>query len=463
MPEPQIQYATTDDGVSIAYYTMGDGPPIVTTSTIYYSHLLVGRRMRLAIGALLEPRHSVVRYDGRGSGLSQRGSPNFSLAARLLDLEAVVDRLAIERFVLFGPTHGGLAAVAYAVRHPERVTHLILWNAYACGRDFYASSPALRAFTSMREITKDQWESYTLTVASWEVEFADSDRAKEVAAVSRASLEPAELLAFNDASAELDVTDLLPRVRMPTLLLARSSQGFAHLQSSQVLASRIPDARLVVLESSTLGGLSAVGGLGADGLRAIGEFLGNAPPADEAGEAPKAAAAPREETSAFRTILFTDIVGHTEMMQRLGDDAGRAVLREHERITREALKQHGGVVVKTDGDSFMASFTSATKAVECAVALQRAFAQHSEGGGEPIVVRMGLNIGEPIEEEGDFFGSAVILGARIKDLASGSEILVPEAVRHLLSGKNFIFADRGETPLKGFEDPVRLYEVRWRE
>ncbi len=151
------------------------------------------------------------------------------------------------------------------------------------------------------------------------------------------------------------------------------------------------------------------------------------------------------------------------MMQRLGDDRGRAVLREHERITREALSAHGGTEVKTDGDSFMAWFVSASAAVDCAVALQRALAEYSKTTGEPIVVRIGLNVGEPIEEDGDFFGSAVILGARIKDQAGGGEILVPEAVRHLLSGKPFLFSDRGVADLKGFEEPVRLFEVRWRD
>ncbi|MDP9238128.1 MAG: adenylate/guanylate cyclase domain-containing protein [Chloroflexota bacterium] len=455
--EPQIQYATTADGVSIAYYMMGEGSPIVSASEIFGSHLLLVQRTYRAAVEAQERRHRIVRYDGRGSGLSQRASPDFSLAARLLDLEAVVDRLRLERFALISGQNSGLTAVAYAVRHPERVTHLTLSDTYACGRDYYEASPFGRATQSMRGLTKDQWESYTLAVANLAFDFSDSDRAKEMAALMRASMEPDALLAWRDATMEIDVTELLPRVGVPTLVICRPDPRRGQPQLSLVLASRIPGARLAVLQPLT--------GTGVDHewLRAVGEFLGDVAPGDDAGEAPKAAAAPREEASAFRTILFTDIVGHTEMMQRLGDDAGRAVLREHERITRETLKQHGGVEVKTDGDSFMASFTSATKAVECAVALQRAFAQHSESSGEPIVVRMGLNMGEPIEEEGDFFGSAVILGARIKDHAGGGEILVPEAVRHLLSGKNFVFADRGETPLKGFADPVRLYEVRWRE
>ena len=164
--------------------------------------------------------------------------------------------------------------------------------------------------------------------------------------------------------------------------------------------------------------------------------------------------------SAFRTILFTDLVGHTEMMSRLGDERGRDVLREHERITREVLKANGGTEVKTMGDGFMASFGSVTKAVECAIALQRAFAD--DASGEPLNVRVGLNAGEPIEEDGDLFGATVILASRIAAKADGGEILVADTVRGLCSGKGFLFADRGEFVAKGFEEPVRISEVSWR-
>jgi class 3 adenylate cyclase len=168
------------------------------------------------------------------------------------------------------------------------------------------------------------------------------------------------------------------------------------------------------------------------------------------------------------TVLFTDLVGHTEMMQRLGDDKGRDVLREHERITRELLKEYGGAEVKTMGDGFMASFGSVTRAMDCAIALQRAFAawgQEGAGGragghaGPPLQVRVGMNAGEPIEEDGDLFGSTVILAAQ----AGAGEILIPEPLRHLLSGKSYVYADRGEVLPKGFDEAVRLYEVRWQE
>ena len=153
------------------------------------------------------------------------------------------------------------------------------------------------------------------------------------------------------------------------------------------------------------------------------------------------------------------------MMQRLGDARGRDVLREHERITRDTLKLHGGAEVKTMGDGFMASFGSVTQAVECAIALQKAFAEWNAGVGAhhdaPLRVRVGLNAGEPIEEDGDLFGATVILASRIAAKAEGGEILIPEPVRHLLSGKSFVFSDRGEFAMKGFDDAVRLYEVRW--
>jgi class 3 adenylate cyclase len=161
----------------------------------------------------------------------------------------------------------------------------------------------------------------------------------------------------------------------------------------------------------------------------------------------------------LRTILFTDLVEHTQMMTRLGDDKGRELLREHERIIREALKAHGGSEVKSMGDGFMASFGSVTKAVECAVSVQRAF----EGNENGLRVRIGLNAGEPVEDEGDLFGSTVILAARIAAIAEAGEILVSDVIRQLLSGKAFLFNDRGEHALKGFEDPVRVFEVSWDE
>jgi class 3 adenylate cyclase len=173
-----------------------------------------------------------------------------------------------------------------------------------------------------------------------------------------------------------------------------------------------------------------------------------------------------ERRANVQTVLVTDLVDHTQMMQRLGDAQGRALLREHERITRNVLERHGGVEVKTMGDGFMASFVSVTGALDCAIALQRAFAAFNDDpahAAEPLRVRVGLNAGEPIEEEGDLFGSTVIMASRICAHGDAGEILIPEPLRHLLTGKSYVYADRGAAMLKGFEDAVRLFEVRWRD
>jgi class 3 adenylate cyclase len=192
-------------------------------------------------------------------------------------------------------------------------------------------------------------------------------------------------------------------------------------------------------------------------LAAVDEFLG------EGEEGAAAAPEPSRQAGGLVTILFTDMEGSTALTQRVGDAKAREVLRAHERIVREALRAHGGSEVKTMGDGFMASFSSATRALECAVAMQRAFAAHNEAAEEPIRVRIGLNAGEPIAEEADLFGTAANLAARIAAQAAGGEILVANVVRELAAGKGFLFADRGDVALRGFEDPVRLFEVQWKD
>jgi len=135
------------------------------------------------------------------------------------------------------------------------------------------------------------------------------------------------------------------------------------------------------------------------------------------------------------------------------------LLREHERITRARLAEHGGLEIKTTGDGFMASFPSTTDALECALALQRAFAERNTGADQAIVVRCGLNAGEPIAEDNDLFGTAVTQAARIMGGAGGGEVLVSDVVRQLAAGKTFKFDDRGLRRLKGFDEPVRLWAV----
>jgi class 3 adenylate cyclase/pimeloyl-ACP methyl ester carboxylesterase len=444
--EPRIQYAKTSDGASIACAVFGDGPPVVFASNIWGDvQMYSGGYLSVADG-LVERGWRVVLYDGRGTGSSDRSASDFSLEGRLRDLEAVSDATGADHVTICGNLQGGPAAIAYSVRHPERVSHLALVNSFARGSDYYEAIPAIRVAKDLRHIAEDQWEFFTLGIASAALGFSDSENARRLAAAWRTAISPKTFLAYRDAAEEIDVTDLLGSVAVPTLVVHDTSTTLGDFSAlAQKLASHISGARFVATK---------------DAASAIDEFL------REGGLVPSATrvppSEPKREASDVRTILFTDLVGHTQMMQRLGDEKGRDVLREHERITREVLKAHGGTEVKTMGDGFLASFGSVTKAVECAIALQRAFAAHTESMPEPLHVRVGLNAGEPIEEEGDLFGSTVILASRIASAAKGGEILAADVVQGLCSGKPFAFSDRGEQALRGFENPVRLFEVSWR-
>jgi class 3 adenylate cyclase len=453
--EPRIQYAKTTDGVSIAFWTLGEGMPFVHMPSTQYNPTLrawqtpEGRRW---CERLAETR-KFVRYDNRGFGHSQRYATDFSLEALVLDLEAVVDRVAPEKVALFGYYQSGPVAIAYAARHPERVSHLILWCTSARGVDFYG----MDTYQTLSELAEKDWEFFTESWAQLTFGWSASERARQYAAFLRESATPKTLRAVFDATFKIDVADLLPQVRTPTLVVQRHGLKSPCMDVAHGLAARIPDARLAVLEGELV--IPYADDMD-ETIATIDEFLGEG----------EEAAAPAEppEAGAFRTVLFTDVEASTALTDRLGDAKARELLREHERLVREALKSHGGSEVKTMGDGFMASFSSATKALECAVAMQRAFAEHNEGAEEPIRVRVGLNAGEPIAEEdpdgrSDLFGTAVNEAARIAAAAQGGEILVSNVVRELTKGKDFQFADRGNVALKGFDEPVRLYELRWRE
>lgn len=166
----------------------------------------------------------------------------------------------------------------------------------------------------------------------------------------------------------------------------------------------------------------------------------------------------------FRTILFTDMVDSTSQTQRLGDEDAMRLLRRHDAVIRDALAGSGGREVKHTGDGIMASFASASRAIECAITIQRALAAHNEQSPDrPIQIRIGLNAGEPVAEKQDLFGAAVQLARRVCDSASTEGILVTNVVRDLCLGKPFEFRDRGKATLKGFAEPVRVHEVVWHE
>ena len=278
------------------------------------------------------------------------------------------------------------------------------------------------------------------------------EKYQDAVQIAREAAPPAVQGAVARAMLDADVSGLADRLSMPTLVMHSRHGSIVPFALGRDLATQLPNARFVTFEASWG---NAPWRQQQALLEEIRRFLG----VDD--HDVQRAATP--EAATVHTILFTDVEGSTALTDRLGDAKARDLLREHERIVREALKAHGGSEVKTMGDGFMTSFSSASKALECAIAMQRAFAERNESAEEPIKVRIGLNAGEPIAEDEDLFGTAVNEAARITATANGGEILVSDVVRQLAKGKDFLFADRGETNLKGFDESVRLFEVRWRE
>jgi class 3 adenylate cyclase/pimeloyl-ACP methyl ester carboxylesterase len=460
--ESQIQYVRTADDVNIACSLIGDGPAfVVPPPAMPWSHLQLEWEIPEWRGwsERLAGRARLVRYDARGSGLSDRDVTDLSLDANVRDLEAVVDGLGLARVALFGCYFASPVAIAYAARHPERVSHLVLWCGFASSEE--SQNDAQRS-GALRQLLDVDYSLFTETLSHTVFGWAEGVPAHRVAVYMQQALTPDLARLSWMQNDDVDLTAELPRITAPTLVMHRRDFPFVSLDIARRLAARIPGARLAVIEGSSI---SPYIGDVAGNMEIIFEFLG-------IGRDQQDIAHTHEQApGAFRTILFSDIENSSAITQRLGDVRAREIIRAHETIVRDALSAYGGAEVKTMGDGFMASFSSATSAVRCAIAIQRgieAMPNSSATATAPqpddqLRVRIGLNAGEPIEEHDDLFGTSVNLAARIAAKAHGGEILASDVVRQLVAGKGLLFADRGDTVLRGFEDPVRLYEVRWQE
>lgn len=167
--------------------------------------------------------------------------------------------------------------------------------------------------------------------------------------------------------------------------------------------------------------------------------------------------------SAFRTILFTDIVDSTRLTQEMGDRAAMQLVREQNSVVRPALARHGGKEVKHTGDGIMAAFDSAFRAVSAAAQIQRTLHERAAGESTPLRLRIGVAAGEPVTEHDDLFGAAVQQAARLCACAKPECIVTSSAVRDLCRGKRIQFTDLGPIALKGFDEQVQHFEVRWRD
>ncbi|MDO8616777.1 MAG: adenylate/guanylate cyclase domain-containing protein [Dehalococcoidia bacterium] len=432
--EPRIQYTKTSDGVNIAYAVFGEGQPLVYPSNVWgdihwYLHNEATRR---EMNRLAASGWRIARYDGRGMGSSDRDVSDFCLEARLRDLETVIDVAGLERFVLCGYGQGGPVAIAYAVRCPDRVSHLVLVNSFAQGSAYYQTVPTMRALAGMRAMAEDQWEFFTLTVATAAVGFADGILARKTAELFRSAMSAKSFLSFVDAAEKVDVLNLLPEVTTPTLVvLDRSS--FVTGDLSRDLATRIPGARLVATDDYPQELHSFVRGQ----TLAPGELVG----------APSGTA----------IILFADIVDSTALTERLGDTAFRGKARELDTALRTIIRENSGTPIegKLLGDGVLAVFTSARQAIEAALRCGKA----GDEAGLPL--HLGIHAGDVIREENNVYGGAVNIASRISGLSAPGEVLVSETVRSLArTSAGVRFEDRGEHELKGVADPQRVFAVR---
>lgn len=458
MDQPRIQYAKTSDGFNIAYYSIGEGQPVISVPPLPWSHLQMEwddpdyRRWLEAYAQHLR----LIRYDPRGSGLSDRELKRLDIEDFLLDIDAVADRVGLQQFALFGTSIGGPLAMLYAATRPERVLRLALW----CSPVHTPEDMPTARETAYKALRETDWTLFTETIAHAMVAgWGSGEEARRFSAIMRAAVDPDSLLVKEGFDWQMDVSDELADIKCPTLVMQRRDTVLPPMDAARQIAAGIPNAELAIFEGSAL--LPWVGNMD-EIIRATERFLGveSHEHAAEPERAPAAASAP----AGLVTILFTDIEGSTSLTQRIGDAAAQEIVRAHNDIVREALRAHGGSETKHTGDGIMASFPLASGAIEAAIDIQRAVADHNLAHPDTSFrVRVGLNAGEPVVEDEDMFGTAVQLARRVCDAAQAGTILVTDVVRQLAAGKRFLFAETDETTLRGFEDPVRLYEVKWTE
>ena len=430
-----IGYFTKRNGARIAFGSVGEGYPVLLVPGWTSSLDQWGLDER-PMGEFLAERFRVITYDKQGTGLSDRELNIADGFERHAD-EAIelLDHLDIAVAAMIGTAQTGPVVVDAAARCPARVSRPVVVSGYAKGPGLF--KPEAQA--AMVELIRTHW-GYGARVLIDMFNVHPTPEEAERAAVRRRAQASAETAAaLLQEVYEVDISDRLGSVFVPTLVIHGKADRAIPYRGGQELAAGIPGARFLPIEGAS-NGISAQT-VGLDRVLAeIRDFLQQEPATSTSG--------------GFQTILFTDLESSTALTQRLGDEAAQELLHGHNEAVRAALDEHGGREVEHTGDGIMASFPSAVGAVAAALQMQREL----EGG--EVRVRIGLNAGEPIVEDDDLFGLAVIKAARIADRADPGTVLVSRVVMELCEGKTFEFTSMGEASLKGFDEPVALYEVR---
>ncbi|OFW48366.1 MAG: hydrolase, partial [Actinobacteria bacterium RBG_16_67_10] len=379
----------------------------------------------------------LIRFDKRGTGLSDRSVGIPDLEARMDDVRAVMDAAASDRAALFGYSEGGPMCVLFAAMYPERTRALVLHGSYAkrIWSDDYPWAPTwAERVENAAEIERTWGENVELATM---IPHADPAMAAWFQRRGRASLSPAGARDLILMNSKPDVREVLPSVQCPTLVLHRTGDLDCPVEGGRFMAERIPGARFVELPGDV-----HVPWVDMDPmLDEVEEFL--------TGTRPTPAT-----SRVLATIVFTDLVDSTDRLSSLGDAAWASLLERHHEAVRRELSRFGGVESDTTGDGFLALFDGPARAIRAALAIRDALAEIG------LPVRAGVHTGEVEQAAEGPGGIAVHLAARVLGEADSGEVLVSQTTHDLVEGSGLEFDDRGEHELKGIEGARRLYAVR---
>jgi class 3 adenylate cyclase len=435
---PEVRYARNGD-VNIAYQVVGHGPLDLVLVPGFISHLEYdweeSRHARFL--ERLAAFSRLIRFDKRGTGLSDRPGDMPDLETRMDDVRAVMDAVGSERAALLGYSEGGPMCVLFAATYPERTRALVLYGTYAKRRDPDDDYPWAPTWAARQQYAKQIEEDW-----GWEADMqrmcpsADDTMARWWAARARAAASPGAARDLILMNSEIDIRHVLPTVQAPTLVLHRTGDRDSRIEEGRYLAKGIPSARFVELS-----GDDHVPWIGAEQIvDEVEEFLTGVRP-------------PPEPDRVLATILFTDIAGSTKRAAELGDRAWRELLAGHHALVRRELARFRGAEVDTAGDGFFATFDGPARAIRCACAIRDAVRELR------LEVRAGVHTGECELVDGKVGGIAVHTGARVAGEAGPGEVLVSSTVKDLVAGSGIEFEDRGTRELRGLPGQWRIYAV----
>jgi class 3 adenylate cyclase len=445
--EAETRYARSGD-VSIAYQVTGDGPFDVVHVPGFVSHVELAWEVP-GIAALIRRLSSfcrLIRFDKRGTGMSDRVSGVPTLETRMDDVRAVMDAAGSERAALIGVSEGGPMSILFAATYPERAWALALCGTFARERwapDYPFGIRDEEARLEDEEIERSWGTPEDATATAQELApSASAEEQRALATMVRQSASPGAALALNRMNHEIDVRNVLSAIRVPTLVLNREAEHPFTRQGSAYLAEHIPGARHLDLPGTDH---AIFAGDWESYAQALEEFLQEAW-AEEATVEP-------ETDRVLATILFTDIVGSTAKAVELGDARWRELLEDHHATVRRLLLRYRGTELDTAGDGFFAAFDGPARGIRCA----RAITESVRDLG--IEVRAGLHTGECERMNAKVGGIAVHIGARVAAEAGPGEVVVSSTVKDLVAGSGIAFRDRGAAELKGVPGEWRLFAV----